>query len=74
MSEAPTPTQTAYAVPVGRSRIATASPAIETTMATPKTTVGPTFVKPSERPSAVAHTASKTPLRMRMTQGMTTPS
>src|SRR5690606_744299 len=39
------------------------------TSAMPKTTLGQSFVKPSERPSAVAQTASRTPDAMRMIQG-----
>src|SRR5688572_30169548 len=53
------------------SRIAHARPPMLATSATPKTTVGQSLVKPSLLPSAVAHTASRMPERMRMTHDMT---
>ena len=43
---------------------------IDITSATPKTTVGPRRVNPSERPRAVAQTASRTPDRTRTSQDM----
>ncbi len=41
------------------------------TSATPKTTVGQSFVKPSDFPSAVAQTASRHPETMRTIHDMT---
>src|SRR3954452_16106238 len=67
------PTQPAYAVPTGRLRIAYASPTMLATRPRTKTTVGASRVKPSVRPRAVAHTASRTPDRTRTSQDMTTP-
>jgi hypothetical protein len=58
---APIATHTAYAVPVGRSRIAHDKPPMLTMTATAKTTDGHKRVNPSDRPNAVAHTASNTP-------------
>src|SRR6187402_1863111 len=70
VSDAPMPTQTAYAVPVDMSRIAQASPPMLATSVTPKITLGQSLVNPSDLPSAVAQTASRIPDRTRMTHDM----
>jgi 3'(2'), 5'-bisphosphate nucleotidase len=58
---APMPTHTAYDVPTGSVRMAWPSPPMLSTSATTKVAVGAGRVRPSERPRAVAHTASRTP-------------
>jgi anti-sigma B factor antagonist len=72
VSDAPMPTQTAYAVPVGRVRIAKASPAMLSARPTPKTNDGTSRENPSERPSATAQTASRTPETTSTDHAMTT--
>src|SRR4051812_13543445 len=67
------PTQTAYAVPIGRPRMAYARPAMLPARLTAKTVVGPRRVNPSDRPRAVAQTASRTPERMRTGQYTVSP-
>jgi hypothetical protein len=67
------PTRTAYAVPGGRPRIASARPAMLVADATGNTAVGVSPVKPSGRPRAVAQTASRTPERMRTSQHTVSP-
>lgn len=52
--------------------MAYASPAILATSATPNNTVGPNRLNPSDFPSAVAHTASKTPDTTNTIHDMTT--
>src|SRR5690606_18956726 len=61
VNAAPMPTHTAYEVPVGRLRIAIARPTMLSANATTNTTLGPSRVRPSDFPRAVAHTASITP-------------
>src|SRR5215216_375218 len=55
------PTQTAYEVLTGNSRIAYARPTMLRTADTPNVSDGARRVNPSDRPRAVAHTASSTP-------------
>src|SRR5215210_5353145 len=62
------PTHTAYAVPTGRPRIAYASPPMLSARAATNTAVGASRVNPSDRPRAVAQTASRTPDRTRTSQ------
>src|SRR3954452_6770722 len=62
------PTQTAYAVPIGRPRMAYARPPMLAARPTANTPVGVRRVNPSERPRAVAQTASRTPEMMRTIQ------
>src|SRR5699024_7981374 len=69
VSAAPTPVQIAYPVPMGMVRTAQPSPTMLTTSAPRKTAVDVGSVKPSERPRAVAQTASKTALTRRTTHG-----
>ena len=64
------PTQTAYAVPVGSDLTAYDNPAMLMTSATRNTRDGASLVNPSARPSAVAHTASKTPEATRTIHAM----
>lgn len=70
VSVAPIPTQMAYAVPTGRSRMAKASPDMLMTIPIPKMMVGVSRLKPSDLPSAVAHTASKIPDTISTIQAM----
>lgn len=67
---APTPAHTAYAVPMGMVRMAHASPPMEITTVTANTREGPSRVKPWERAIASAHTASKSPETIKITQFM----
>ena len=69
VSAAPTPTHTAYAVPIGMCLVAQPRPSMLSASATKKTTDGPRTDNPSDVPSAVAQTASKTALTSRMIHG-----
>src|SRR5690242_19001175 len=65
------PTHTAYEVPTGKSRMATARPTMLNESARKKTTDGANRRRPSDLSSAVAHTASSAPDTISTSQDMT---
>src|SRR5262249_54239573 len=66
----PIPTHTAYAVPIGSDRAATASNTMLATIAIPVSKLGTNFVNPSVYFSPIAHPASKNPATMSNTHGI----
>src|SRR5690606_13833503 len=70
---APMPTHTAYAGPIGMSRVATDSPYMLSASSATNATLGPSRLKPWVRGSIVAHPASSSPEPMRINHDMRTP-
>src|SRR5262245_21102047 len=73
VSAAPTPVQTAYAVPMGMERAARASPTMLRPQATRNSMVGTGWDSPSEAARADAQTASSSALASRTSHGIMPP-